>query len=78
MTLTACGMAFGGHSADGERIDGVLDDFGVALALLGRAFGVSDADAVGVLADALGVRLMLDLLALDGATGGFSTMTSRG
>lgn len=63
-------MIVGGHSTDGERIDGVFDDFGVALALLGRFFGVSEAD--GVFDDALGVRFMLDLEALVGATGGFS------
>lgn len=64
-------MIFGGHSVDGERIDGVFDDFGVALALPGRVFGVSEADVGFELA--LGVRLMLDLMTLDGAIGGFST-----
>lgn len=63
-------MIFGGHSADGERINGVFDDFGVALALLGRVFGVSDAD--GGFEVALGVRLMLDFVTLVGAIGGFS------
>lgn len=65
-------MAFGGSSVAGERmVVGVFDDFGVALALLGLFFGVSEAD--GALDDEpLGVRLMLDFDALDGATGGFS------
>lgn len=64
-------MAFGGHSADGDRTAGVFDDFGVALALLARGFGVSGAVCVFA-AVTLGVRLMLDLLALAGASGGFS------
>jgi hypothetical protein len=58
-------MAFGGHSALGERIDGVFDDFGVALALLGRFLGVS-----GFEEGALGVRLIVDFAG--GAIGGFS------
>lgn len=61
----------GGHSTDGDNIDGVFDDFGVALALLGLFFGVSE--GVGVFAVALGVRFMLDFGALVGAIGGFST-----
>lgn len=48
----------------------MFDDFGVALALPGRVFGVSEADVGFELA--LGVRLMLDLMTLDGAIGGFS------
>lgn len=67
-------MTVGGHSLDGDRIDGVFDDFGVALALLGRFLGVSEAEAVGVFADVLGVRLMMDFEALVGAIGGFSKM----
>lgn len=63
-------ITVGGASADGDKTDGVFDDFGVALALLGRFFGVSD--AAGVFDDALGVRFTLDLVALVGASGGFS------
>jgi hypothetical protein len=59
----------GGHSTVGDKIDGVFDAFGVVLALLGRFLGVSD----GVAVFELGVRFMLDLEALDGAIGGFST-----
>lgn len=63
-------MIVGGHSTDGERIDGVFEDFGVALALLVRVFGVSEPD--GVFAVAFEVRLMVDFEALVGASGGFS------
>lgn len=59
-------MAFGGASALGES-NGVFDDFGVALALLGRFLGVSVFEDV-----ALGVLLMAGFEALVGATGGFS------
>lgn len=76
-TVTTCWMIEGGCSTDGERIDGVFEDFGVALALLGRALGVSDAEPVGVFALALGVRFMDDFVALGGATGGFSTKKSH-
>lgn len=69
-------MIVGGHSLDGDRIDGVFDDFGVALALLGRFLGVSEADADGVFAAELGVRFMIDFEALVGAIGGFSKITN--
>lgn len=69
MTVTIGCMMVGGHSAVGDKIDGVFDAFGVALALLGRVLGVSD----GVAVFELGVRFMLDLEALGGAIGGFST-----
>lgn len=58
---------FGAHSTLGE-MSGVVEDFGVALALLGRFLGVSVFDDV-----ALGVRLTVVLVALVGASGGFST-----
>lgn len=68
-------MTVGAVSTDGDKIDGVFDDFGVALALLGRFFGVSD--AVGVLDEALGVRFTIGFVALVGAIGGFSKKRDR-
>lgn len=74
--VTVCWIIFGATSLAGDIIDGVVDDFGVAFALLVVfVFGV-DSDAVeGVDLAALGVRF-IGFDALFGA-GDFSTILSH-